>query len=392
MRRDQTWRGCEAGSQLRFPGAAFARVKPRAPRRRRATVRVRKSNSLEAVYESRLAAARGRRSVETYRWLRREVQALASTRAGREVGIVELFRRPDLLGQALATDRRGSGTGRASKSTIAHRRTAMRSVAILLRPELRAQISRKPLDVIDEALRAVAERVGCGYRIAGGTPRTRGGPTPTPDEVQGILAALGATPGWAGLRDGAFFRLLGTTAARVNALRSLDGRDCVRLPDGRTRLLLHQKNGREPHEAELNLQAAAALQRYLAAHNQWATATGLAAPIVLGAPGPVWRSPRGRMWTGRAVRQALRRACAAAGVPDYTPHAFRRFCATQAAERLPRWQAAVAGGWRGTERFDAHYVRPREEALWRKLAAGPAPTAARAQPGDVRGPPPAVSA
>ena len=131
----------------------------------------------ETLYEQRLAAQRGQQTVTTYRWLRRDMLRIASRIAGRSLTLSQFLGDEGLLGQVLVTDEREDG-GRCSKSTIAHRRTAIRSVATMLRPELQSALGRDPHDVIRDALRAVAERRGGGYRISAGTPRTRGGLTP----------------------------------------------------------------------------------------------------------------------------------------------------------------------------------------------------------------------
>ena len=305
--------------------------------------------------------------MQTYRWLRNEMLACASAETGRRVVILDLFANPELLGRMLVSDRLANGRA-CSTSTIAHRRTAIRSVASLVRPELHEALGRDPHAVIREALRSVAERRGSGYRIPGGTPRTRGGPTPTRDEVQAILAAMGRTAGWAGLRDRAFATLLGSTAARVTALRTLDAADCHVLPDDRVRIFLHQKNGRARHEVELDRESRAALRLYVLGFNETMQAAGRLDRIALGQPGPVWRTARGTQLPDKTMRTALRRACRLAGTRDYTPHAFRRAWATEAAEALLRWEAALGGGWRGTARFDASYVTPRRKAVWTKLS------------------------
>ena len=196
-----------------------------------------------------------------------------------------------------------------------------------------------------------------------------GGPTPTRDEIQAILAAMGRTAGWAGLRDRAFATLLGSTAARVTALRTLDAADCHVLPDDRVRIFLHQKNGRARHEVELDRESRAALRLYVLGFNETMQAAGRLDRIALGQPGPVWRTARGTQLPDKTMRAALQRACCLAGTPDYTPHAFRRAWATGAAAVLPRWEGALGGGWRGTARFDASYVTPRRTAVWTKLSA-----------------------
>src|SRR5207248_5249989 len=73
-------------------------------------------------------------------------------------------------------------------------------------------------------------------------------------------------------------------------------------------------------------------------------------------------------WACDDIRAALQDACEAAGLPTFTPHALRRAFATDAASALPRHVVALAGGWRGVERLDDHYVQPRPPTIWKKLA------------------------
>lgn len=342
-----------------------------------------RTDDLERLYEQRAAARLTPRSISTYRWLRKDMLVLASAEAGQRIDLADLFADHVLLGRVLVSDRLADGQP-CSKSTIAHRRTAIRSIASLLRPELQAVLGQDPQDVIRNALRGAAERRGGGYRINAGTPRTKGGPTPSADELAAIIAAMRRSEGWLGLRDHAFATLLATTASRVNALRMLDGADCHVLPGDRVRVLPHQKNGRDRHESELTPVAREALRLYVFAFNEAMRSAGRPNRIVFGEPGPIWRTERGRRLPDKALRDALRRACWAAGTRDYTPHAFRRAWATAAAEALPRWESALAGGWRGTERFDASYVTPSRPAVWRILAGIGLEDRSPPEPGQVR--------
>lgn len=357
-------------SQARFGLDDFDGASPRVVRRRNYRIEPispPRTDELEALYEQRAAARLTPRSVTTYRWLRKDMLAVASSEAGRPIDLQGLFTDRALLGRVLVSDRLADGQP-CSKSTLAHRRTAIRSVAVLLRPELQDILACDPEGVIRAALRGAAERRGGGFRINAGTPRMRGGPTPDADELNAIIAAMGQSEGWVGLRDRAFAILLATTASRVTALRTLDGADCHVLSGDRVRVLLHQKNGRERHEVELTREGREALRLYMFAFNEAMRAAGRSDRISLGEPGPIWRTERGGQLPDKALRTALRTACRVAGTQDYTPHAFRRAWATTAAEVLPRWEGALGGGWRGTERFDASYVTPSRTAVWRKLA------------------------
>ena len=182
--------GAEDHYQLPLPLDAFADL-PQLRHRRRRRVRAADNaeDALEALYEERLRGMRAPRSVLTYRWLRKAVLRVAKGARGEPLTLGELFALPDLLGLALTNDRNPDGA-RISKSTLAHRGTAMRSVATLLYVELAAALGREPHAVLDQARRGAAERVGGGFRIAGASPRRHGGPTPGMAESTAIIEAL----------------------------------------------------------------------------------------------------------------------------------------------------------------------------------------------------------
>jgi integrase len=216
-----------------------------------------------------------------------------------------------------------------------------------MRPELLPLLCEEPLDRVDRALRTVAERVGTGYRLSGGAPRRRGGRAPTEGQIRDVLEALGRAPGYLGVRNRAFFTILAESGARINALRELDGADCIEMPSGRLRIFLHEKGKGEPREVELSHAAADAMRAYAEAFNYLAAVRRWHARVRLGEPGPIWRnSARGR-WSYRDILEILRASCAAAEVQPFTPHALRRAFATDAASILPRHTVAQAGGWQG---------------------------------------------
>jgi integrase len=196
----------------------------------------------------------------------------------------------------------------------------------------------------------------------------RGGFAPSPDQVAALLEAVSRAPGYEGLRNRAFFAILAATGSRVNALRLLDGADAVALPNGRLRLCLHEKGKHERREVELGAEAAGALRAYVRELNRHAAVRGWACRVRLGEPGAVWRNEAGRRWGYDAVLSALKAGCAAAGVPPCTPHGLRRAFASEAASRLPRHVVAQAGGWKGLDRLDNHYIQPREGTIWHKLS------------------------
>lgn len=281
--------------------------------------------------------------------------------------MTQLFRDVPLLGGALVDDVSLTG-GQLSKWTLAQRRSALRKFAGLMRPELLELVGEDPLSLVDRALRTIAERVGSGYRLTGGSPRNRGGTTPTAAEVTRLIDVLAQAPGFVGRRNVAFFRLLWTTGCRVNALRLLDGQDFIVMPDGRIRLYLHEKGKSEPREVELDDITADVLRSYLKAYNLTAASTRKSSRVHIGRSGAVWRNTRGRQWGYDSIVLCLRKNCINAGVPPFTPHAFRRAFATAGTTSLPRYVVAQAGGWRGTERMDDHYIQPRVWTLWDKLS------------------------
>jgi hypothetical protein len=104
---------------------------------------------------------------------------LALRMTDRPVSLSDLFSSPSLLG-ALLTDDVGTLDDRQlSRWTLAQRRSAIRSFATLMRPELLQMTGVDPHVQLDKALRNVAERVAGGYRPTGGAPRHRGGYAPT---------------------------------------------------------------------------------------------------------------------------------------------------------------------------------------------------------------------
>src|SRR5437763_10647397 len=100
-----------------------------------------------------------------------------------------------LLGRVIVHDIAPMLGTRLSRWTLAQRRSAIRSFAALMRPELLALFEDDPHDRLDRALRAVADRVGVGYRLTGGAPRRRGGPAPSGSQIRDVLHAAGCEPG-----------------------------------------------------------------------------------------------------------------------------------------------------------------------------------------------------
>jgi integrase len=300
----------------------------------------------------------------------RSMLTIAARLTGQAVTCADLVRDEDLLGRVLVHDTAPTLGTRLSKWTLAQRRSAIRDFAALMRPELLVLVGEEPRDRVDRALRAVAERVGTGYRLTGGAPRRRGGRAPTAGQIRDVLDAVGRAPGYLGVRNRAFFRILAETGARVNALRRLDSADCVELPNGRLRIFLHEKGKGEPREVELSREAADTLRVYVRQLNHLAFVRRRRARIRFGEPGPVWRnSPRG-CWSYDDILATLRAGCSVAEVPDFTPHALRRAFATDAASVLPRHTVAQAGGWKGLERLDDHYIAPRAATIREKLSPG----------------------
>jgi integrase len=323
---------------------------------------------LLAVYARRLEAlGAARKGRQAYHYHLRSTLTVASRLADKAVTSAGLFQDERLLGRALVDDTAPTLGHQLSKWTLAPRRSALRSFAKLMRPELLPLLGEDPHERLDRALRAVAERVGGGYRLTGGAPRRRGGSAPSAREIRAVLDAVGGARGYHGARNAAFFTILAETGARVNALRTLDAADCFQMPSGRLRIFLYDKGKAEPREVELSHMASEALRAYAAAFNRVAGLCRWRVRVHLGESGAVWRnSPRG-CWSDHDVRATLRAACATAHVCEVTPHAFRRAFATDTASVLPRHIVAQAGGWKGLERLDDHYVQARPQTIWAKL-------------------------
>lgn len=318
-------------------------------------------------YLRRLAAhGAATKGISAYGCQLRATLRAARRLQGSPISLADLFCDATLLGRALVDDISATGT-QLSKWTLAQRRSAIRSFANLMRPELLVILGEEPVNVVDCALRLVAERIGGGYRLTGGAPRRRGGTAPSRDEVTAIFQCLGDASGFIGLRNRAFFHILWATGCRVNALRELDGTNCLVLPNGRVRLYLHEKGKAERREVELSGEVAHALLGYTAAFNRLAVARWWQCRVGPGEPGAMWRNDVGRRWSYASVAETLRSGCERAGVPEFSPHALRRAFASDAASLLPRHIVAQAGGWKGRDRLDDHYVQPCETTIWEKL-------------------------
>jgi integrase len=199
-----------------------------------------------------------------------------------------------------------------------------------------------------------------------------------------VIAAAGKVPGFAGQRNAVFFAILAETGTRVNALRDLDGADCIAMPSGRLRLFLHAKSTGNMREVELSRAMSDALHEYARTFNRQSAVMGWRVRIRLGQLGPVWRSgPRGR-WSYPSVVATLRGACSGAGVREFSPQAVRRGFATNAAGTLPRHVVALAGGWQGVERLDDHYIQIQAAQICAKLGQAHSAIMLREEPENVR--------
>jgi integrase len=354
---------------LGIPPRAVSRPKHRAPSQR---VLDRSGHALVDGFVRRLiAVGASAKTRQAYVFqIRRLVDVGCRHGLGDRERLIAIFRDDALLGLAL-TDDRSLSQGTLSRWTLAQRRSAVRTFARLMAPELRPLVGAEPEVLVIRALRRVAERVGGGYRLTGGAPRRRGGRAPTPNEVAAIIAAASEAHGFKGVRNRAFFTLLYETGSRVNALRGLTGDAVIALSSGGLRLMLHAKGQTASREIELSERAATLLHAYIASFNRHAAVAGRCERIRIGEPGPIWRSAWGTQWAYRGVVETFAQACLAAGAAPYTLHTFRRAFATEAASKLPRHVVARAGGWQGLERLDNHYIRPRQEAVIAKLADRP---------------------
>ena len=343
-----------------------------APQRRRAS-----AESLSAVeplvdlYDLRVATRWTEPTRRQYRWVLRNMLDLASNLAGRSVGLLELLKDEPLLGQTLATATTADGRSEISAWLAAQRRSVLRSFTQLMDPELRREGIGDAGDALVRALRSVAEPVGTGYRLPGGRPRGRGGPTPSIEELAAIQDELARKPGWRGARNEIILDLMTLRGVRIGGLLGLDGASAHRLPDGRVRCLLRAKSKREPYELAVPGSLIEPLARYVETLNAWAQASGLPDRIGFGTPGRFWRNDLGQPLTYQTWTNELKQACVSAGLPVYTSHAIRRAFATISTAVAPRATVATAGNWASTRRMDDHYVQPSITRLRQSVASLP---------------------
>jgi integrase len=354
--------------QLGFDGDAFAGCVPRTRRARTLPPREHRDDPLLQTFRRRCARVHTTATAKKYAWCASNVIRLASERLRDDITLLELFREPLLLGSVLVESKRAGGGTEVSGWTVANRRTAMRSVAGLMAPELTAAGIEDPVAVVDDALRACAERVGTRYRLPKAPVRDRGGRAATPTEVRSVSNAMRSKPGWAGQRDAILVEILFVTGARVNATLALEGASLTTGADGRGVMQVCAKHRRDSGEFLVPADLMSHIDGYVSEFNAWSRARGLPVRIGVGAPGPLWRSPTGRPFEYGSFVARLTVACQQADVERLTPHAFRRAFATTATEALDRRTVSRAGGWLNTRLMDAHYVQRPAEVAKRKVA------------------------
>jgi integrase len=297
----------------------------------------------------------------------RTLLRIAARLAGGRIDLLDLFGCTDLLGRALASADRPDGTGEYSGYATDGRRSAARRFARLFRREIAARHGEPAEALLDRALRSTCRRIGARYRSPVQRVRRRGGRVATAEELRRLDNAIGGDGNYAGLRDRAALRILAETGCRVNALRTLDGRDCHVMADDHLRILVRAKGRPEPAEYHLSAEAGRALVAAADAFTAAAPRLGLADRAGPGVPGPVFRSARGAAVSYDAWRRAFGAACAAAGVPLLRLHDLRRTFATAAESRAGRHLTALAGWWDRTLTMDRHYVCPLDATVDAKM-------------------------
>lgn len=93
------------------------------------------------------AAVRG---MNAYQYQLRAILRAANRLSNSTNNMEDLFRDTALMGSALVDDGSVAGS-QLSKWTLAQRRSALRSFASLMRPELRVILADEPLDLVDQA-------------------------------------------------------------------------------------------------------------------------------------------------------------------------------------------------------------------------------------------------
>lgn len=361
----------EGGRQLHLNGDIFVDcVPPRLPTQATQAFPRHGHNKdlFIATFRERCSRVHSTATAQKYAWCASDVVRLASERLGDGVTVVDLFHHPLLLGSVLTESKRAGGGPEVSGWTVANRRTAMRSIAGLMAPELAAAGIDAPVAVVDSALSACAERVGTHYRLPKAPSRNRGGRAATPTEVRAVTDAMRKEPGWAGQRDAILVELLFLTGTRVNATLALDGAALGERSDGRGVMRVHAKHRRDSGEFLVPVSLMERINDYVSQFNGWARIRGLHTSIGVGVPGALWRTPSGKPLGYGSFVGRLTAACEEADVARLTPHAFRRAFATIATESLDRRTVSRAGGWLNTRLMDTHYVQRPAEVTKRRIA------------------------
>jgi integrase len=153
-----------------------------------------------------------------------------------------------------------------------------------------------------------------------------------------------------GLRDRVLLNVLATSGCRIAEVLSLSRHDVMKRSGGYF-VQVVGKGRTEPRLAPLSCQAHEWVERWLSVRDQHVRATALITAVE-----PYTGIPLGHRISADNARVRLKRYASVIGLPHVKPHDFRRFVATQIAEKYGIRQAQLALGHASPEMTARYYV------------------------------------
>jgi integrase len=170
-----------------------------------------------------------------------------------------------------------------------------------------------------------------------------------PDDVRRLCTLPDPTT-MMGLRDRVLLNVLATSGCRIAEVMNMDRFDVVKKGDHYF-VEVVGKGKTEPRLAPLSRQAQAWIERWLGVRDEHVRATPLFTAIESSS-----HKPLGHRISADTARLRIKRYAEQAGLAHVKPHDFRRFVATQIAEKYGIRQAQLALGHSSPEMTARYYV------------------------------------
>ena len=258
--------------------------------------------------------------------------------SGQAVLLSDVLRDAELMAAVFACDISLRTGGKIRRETVNATRTAFVALAASLPPL--GDLSRDAARASIRTARALSSHRR-GLRLmtkVGDARRASPAHVPTADEIGAVVERLRADGSPLGPQAGDVVALCYCTGLRVGAVLGLRRDHLRQYPDGRWWAVVAEKARHDRRQVEIRGTGAGLLER-------WA---GLA-------PSDSLWAREGAVLDYRALCRELTKACIAASVQRFTPHALRHAFASDTAIYLGLRGVQLAGGWTA-ERVAESYI------------------------------------